>query len=380
MKNILITGGAGFIGSNLALQLLEKGYHVTVLDNLHPQIHGAEPEKTSPLYRSIKDKVRFLKGDVCNKEDWKKALENQHTVVHLAAETGTGQSMYEATRYTTVNVIGTAMLTDYLTNQQHTVGKVVVASSRAIYGEGKYVSPSSGQYYYPTGRDESDLEKGVFDLRNPDQPEEMLQLCATDEQSRIQPNSIYGLTKYHQEQALMICCKSLQIPCVAFRYQNVYGPGQSLSNPYTGILSIFSTRIKQQKSINIFEDGQESRDFVFIDDVVKATLAGIENSSADFQSFNVGTGVATSVLTVAQTLMKNYGMEVPLEISGQYRKGDIRHNFADITLIQEKLGYVPSVDFATGIRQFCDWVNQQEIQADRYEQSLDELRKKGLMK
>ncbi len=224
------------------------------------------------------------------------------------------------------------------------------------------------------------FEKGVFDLRNPDQPEEMLQLCATDEQSRIQPNSIYGLTKYHQEQALMICCKSLQIPCVAFRYQNVYGPGQSLSNPYTGILSIFSTRIKQQKSINIFEDGQESRDFVFIDDVVKATLAGIENSSADFQSFNVGTGVATSVLTVAQTLMKNYGMEVPLEISGQYRKGDIRHNFADITLIQEKLGYVPSVDFATGIRQFCDWVNQQEIQADRYEQSLDELRKKGLMK
>lgn len=380
MKNILITGGAGFIGSNLSLQLLQKGYRITVLDCLHPQIHGENPEQTSPLYQSIRDKVHFIKGDVTNKSDWEKALENQHIIVHLAAETGTGQSMYEIERYTKVNVSGTAILLDYLTNTQHTIEKVIVASSRAVYGEGKYFSEKLQQYFYPKDRKEEDLENGIFELRNPSDESEFLKVVATDEESRIQPKSIYGLTKYHQEQALMICCESLNIPCVAFRYQNVYGPGQSLTNPYTGILSIFSTRIKQQKSINIFEDGEESRDFVFIDDVVNATILGIEKPEADFQVFNVGTGVATNVITVAESLIKNYGIQIPLEISGQYRKGDIRHNFADITLIKEKLGFVPNVDFESGLQLFCDWVNQQSPAEDKYEQSLSELRSKGLMK
>lgn len=380
MKNILITGGAGFIGSNLSLQLLQKGYRITVLDCLHPQIHGENPEQTSPLYQSIRDKVHFIKGDVTNKSDWEKALENQHIIVHLAAETGTGQSMYEIERYTKVNVSGTAILLDYLTNTQHTIEKVIVASSRAVYGEGKYFSEKLQQYFYPKDRKEEDLENGIFELRNPSDESEFLKVVATDEESRIQPKSIYGLTKYHQEQALMICCESLNIPCVAFRYQNVYGPGQSLTNPYTGILSIFSTRIKQQKSINIFEDGEESRDFVFIDDVVNATILGIEKPEADFQVFNVGTGVATNVITVAESLIKNYGIQIPLEISGQYRKGDIRHNFADITLIKEKLDFVPNVDFESGLQLFCDWVNQQSPAEDKYEQSLSELRSKGLMK
>ncbi|MFN8261580.1 MAG: NAD-dependent epimerase/dehydratase family protein [Chitinophagales bacterium] len=380
MKNILITGGAGFIGSNLSLQLLQKGYRITVLDCLHPQIHGENPEQTSPLYQSIRDKVHFIKGDVTNKSDWEKALENQHIIVHLAAETGTGQSMYEIERYTKVNVSGTAILLDYLTNTQHTIEKVIVASSRAVYGEGKYFSEKLQQYFYPKDRKEEDLENGIFELRNPSDESEFLKVVATDEESRIQPKSIYGLTKYHQEQALMICCESLNIPCVAFRYQNVYGPGQSLTNPYTGILSIFSTRIKQQKSINIFEDGEESRDFVFIDDVVNATILGIEKPEADFQVFNVGTGVATAVITVAETLMRNYDIQIPLEISGQYRKGDIRHNFADISLIKEKLGFVPGVDFETGLNLFCNWVNQQSPAEDRYEQSLSELKSKGLMK
>ncbi|MCC6583232.1 MAG: SDR family NAD(P)-dependent oxidoreductase [Chitinophagales bacterium] len=380
MKNILITGGAGFIGSNLSLQLLKKGYRITVLDCLHPQIHGENPEHTSPLFQSIKDKVHFIKGDVTNKSDWEKALENQHIIVHLAAETGTGQSMYEIERYTNVNVSGTAILLDYLTNTQHSIEKVIVASSRAVYGEGKYFSEKMQQYFYPKDRKEADLENGIFELRNPSDEPEFLKVVATDEESRIQPKSIYGLTKYHQEQALMICCESLNIPCVAFRYQNVYGPGQSLTNPYTGILSIFSTRIKQHKSINIFEDGEESRDFVFIDDVVKATILGIEKPEANYQVFNVGTGVATTVMTVAETLMKNYDIQIPLEISGQYRKGDIRHNFADITLIKEKLGFVPSVDFESGLKLFCNWVNQQSPAEDRYEQSLSELKSKGLMK
>lgn len=380
MKNILITGGAGFIGSNLSLQLLKKGYRITVLDNLHAQIHGENPEETSPLYQSVKDKVRFIKGDVANKNDWYTALENQQIVVHFAAETGTGQSMYEIERYTTVNVSGTSILLDYLTNSKHQIEKIIIASSRAIYGEGKYIDKKANQYFYPNNRSETDLQNGIFELRNPTNETEFLDACATDEQSNIHPNSIYGLTKYYQEQALMICCKSLNIPCVAFRYQNVYGPGQSLTNPYTGILSIFSSRIMQQKAVNIFEDGKESRDFVFIDDAVNATILGIEKSEADFCSFNVGTGKATTVLDVAQVLMKNYGKESPLEISGQYRKGDIRHNFADMHLIKEKLGFIPTVDFETGIAQFCNWVKSQEIKTDKYEQSLAEMKGKGLLK
>lgn len=380
MKNILITGGAGFIGSNLALQLLAKGYSITVLDNLHAQIHGANPDETSPLYQSIKNKVRFIKGDVTNKNDWQTALENQQIIVHLAAETGTGQSMYEIERYTQVNVIGTSILLDLLTNSNHSIEKIVVASSRAIYGEGKYFSSASNQYFYPNNRNENDLQNGIFELRNPENNDEFLSACATDEQSKIQPNSIYGLTKYHQEQSLMISCKSLNIPCVALRYQNVFGSGQSLSNPYTGILSIFSTRIQQHKSINIFEDGKESRDFVFIDDAVNATILAIENPAANFLSFNVGTGNATTVLEVAQTLMKNYNIEIPLEITGQYRKGDIRHNFADLNLIKNKLGFEPKVTFEDGILLFCNWVNNQSAQTDNYEQSLAEMKAKGLLK
>jgi dTDP-L-rhamnose 4-epimerase len=380
LKNILITGGAGFIGSSLSLQLIKKGYLVTVLDCLHPQIHGEHPEQASPLYLSIKDKVQFIKGDVTNKADWYKALNNQQIVVHLAAETGTGQSMYEIARYTNVNVGGTSILLDYLTNEKHQIEKVIVASSRAVYGEGRYFSQKMQTYFYPKDRKDEDLQNGIFELRNPEEVTEFLQVVATDEESKIQPKSIYGLTKYHQEQSLMICCSSLNIPCVAFRYQNVYGPGQSLSNPYTGILSIFSTRIKQRKSINIFEDGEESRDFVFIDDVVNATIAGIEKEAANFNVFNVGTGVATTVLTVATTLMKNYGIEVPLEISGQYRKGDIRHNFAETTRLQTILNFAPAVDFETGLRLFCNWVNEQKIHADQYEHSLAEMREKGLLK
>lgn len=380
MKNILITGGAGFIGSKLALRLIDAGYQVTVLDNLLAQIHGEDPETTSPLYQSIKDKVHFIKGDVTRKEDWKTALQNQHVIVHFAAETGTGQSMYEIERYTQVNVSGTAILLDYLTNEKHKIEKVIIASSRAVYGEGKYFSQQQQQFIYPTNRLEQDLENGIFELRNPNNPTEFLQVVATDEDSKIQPKSIYGLTKYHQEQALMICCSSLNIPCVALRYQNVYGPGQSLTNPYTGILSIFSTRILQQKSINIFEDGLESRDFVFIDDVVQATFLSIEKNTANYNVMNVGTGIATSVLQVANTLMQHYEKAVPLEISGQYRKGDIRHNFADISRLQQLIGFTPNIDFNNGIKRFCDWVKQQEIQTDKYEQSLAELKAKGLMK
>lgn len=376
-KKILITGGAGFIGTHLIGRLLAKGHEITVLDNLSPQIHGSA--ETSVLYQSIKDKVNFILGDVRNADDWQKAFESQQVIVHLAAETGTGQSMYQIERYTQVNVTGTAILLDMLTNTQHQVEKVVVASSRAIYGEGKYWSPALQQAVYPLGRKESDMLAGDFEVKCPFTGV-TAEMRPTDEWSRIQPNSIYGLTKYHQEQAIMITCQALGIPSVAFRYQNVYGPGQSLSNPYTGILSIFSTRIKGGKDINIFEDGLESRDFVFIDDVVEATVLGIESAQANGHAFNVGTGVATTVLEVAKTLMKHYGQEVPVAVSGQFRLGDIRHNVADMTKAKEHLGFEAKVGFDEGIRRFTQWVNEQTVMADGYEASLKEMKDKGLLK
>lgn len=376
MKNILITGGAGFIGSNLACQLIKKGYNITVLDNLSPQIHGENPAESSPLFRSIKDKVNFIYGTVTSKDNWETALKDQDVIVHYAAETGTGQSMYEIQKYVDVNINGTAIMLDILANQEHSVKKVVVASSRSIYGEGKYRSVEKG-IVYPKHRTSEYMDTGDFEVKYPGcvQP---LELMATDEESKIHPSSVYGITKQNQEQMIMTVCPTLGIAPVAFRYQNVYGPGQSLKNPYTGILSIFSTQIKNGNGINIFEDGKETRDFVFIEDVVDATILGIEMEEANGEVFNVGTGIATDVITVANALVDNYGIEIPITIGGNYRMGDIRHNFADMTKIKTKLNFEPAFHFDRGIKLFCDWVNAQEVEADNYSQSINEMKIRGL--
>jgi len=378
MKNILVTGGAGFIGSNVALKLLAKGYNVTVLDNLSKQIHGENPEKTSPLYLSIKDKVNFIKGSVASRQDWLKALDGQDAVIHLAAETGTGQSMYEIEKYVDTNIGGTALLLDILTNAKHHVKRVLVAESRAIYGEGKYHCSKCGDVY-PLDRCDEDMSKGDFECKCPKCGGEV-ELVATTEDSAIHPSSVYGIAKQVQGQLVHLVCPTIGVESVSFRYQNVYGPGQSLSNPYTGILSIFSTRIKNGNGINIFEDGKETRDFVYIDDVVDATILGLEVPEANGHVFNVGTGVATDVLTVANTLCDKYGIKVPITVSGNYRLGDIRHNFADISLARNILGFEPKWSFADGIAQFCKWVDKQEVQEDKYEASIEEMKSKGLYK
>lgn len=377
MKNILITGGAGFIGSNLALKLIEKGHKITVLDNLSKQIHGENPEITSPLYKSIKDKVTFIEGTVTSRTDWEKALQNQNVVVHFAAETGTGQSMYCIEKYTEVNIQGTAIMLDILANNKNSVEKIVIASSRSIYGEGKYKHPKLG-IVYPSHRKEKDMLAGNFELTFFD--EEELELLATDEDSKIHPSSVYGITKQNQEQMIMTVCPTIGIAPVGFRYQNVYGPGQSLSNPYTGILSIFSTQIRNNNPIQIFEDGKETRDFVFIDDVVAATILGIEKEEANGHVFNVGTGVATDVLEVANSLIKAYDISVPVTVTGRFRLGDIRHNYADLTKIKNLLGFEPKVYFKEGIERFSSWVLEQEIQEDKLSKSLEEMKKKGLLK
>lgn len=380
MEKILITGGAGFIGSNLALALLEKGHQVTVLDNLSEQIHGKNPEETSPLYLSIKDKVQFIKGTVACRETLREAIADNTVIVHLAAETGTGQSMYEIQHYTDVNIGATALLLDILTNEKHSVKKVVVASSRAIYGEGKYYNKTKNTFVYPLQRTDEDMLKGNFEVKDTQNHSDKLELVATTEDSIIHPTSVYGITKQVQEQLVMTVCPTIGIAGVAFRYQNVYGPGQSLKNPYTGILSIFSTQIKNGNGINIFEDGKETRDFVFISDVVDATVLGIEKETANNQVFNVGTGVATDVITVATELSKNYGIQVPITISGNYRLGDIRHNYADISKAKQLLGFDPKISFQEGLKQFTDWVNTQEVEEDKYQQSIEEMKAKGLYK
>lgn len=375
---VLITGGAGFIGSNIALKLVKKGYDVVILDSLSEQIHGANPEVTSPLYQSIKDKVQFVQGTVSSREDWLKALYGVDAVIHLAAETGTGQSMYEIEKYVSVGIGGTAILLDILTNTEHHVKRVVVAESRAIYGEGKYICPKCGEVY-PLARKDKDMAKGDFECKCPKCRRDV-QLVATTEDSKIHPTSVYGITKQVQGQLVHLVCQSIGIESVSFRYQNVYGPGQSLSNPYTGILSIFSTRIKNGNGINIFEDGKETRDFVYIDDVTDATILGLEVPEANGHVFNIGTGVATDVLTVAKTLCDKYGVKVPITISGNYRLGDIRHNYADISLARKILGFEPKWTFERGIEQFTRWVNEQEVQEDNYEASIAEMRAKGLYK
>ncbi|MCT7525319.1 SDR family NAD(P)-dependent oxidoreductase [Aliarcobacter cryaerophilus] len=373
-KKVLITGGAGFIGSNLSLNLLKKGYEVTVLDNLSHQIHG----EYSPLYESIKDKVNFIRGTVLSYDDWKKALDGVDVVVHLAAETGTGQSMYEIEKYTDVNIKGTSIFLDILANEKHSVKKIIIASSRSIYGEGKYECKTHG-IVYPNERKDENMKNRDFAVKCPFCGIDA-NVLATDETSKIHPSSIYGITKQVQEQMFMVMGKSLNIPAVAFRYQNVYGVGQSLSNPYTGILSIFSTRIKNGNDINIFEDGKESRDFVYVDDVVEATILGIEKDEANYEVFNVGLGQAIDVNTVASTLVKQYGSNSKITISGNYRLGDIRDNYADLTKIKNKLGFEPKVSFEEGIRRFTKWVNSQVVVEDKYEKSIEEMKEKGFYK
>ncbi|GAM59554.1 NAD-dependent epimerase [Vibrio ishigakensis] len=374
---ILITGGAGFIGSRLVESLFEKGHDLRVIDNLSPQIHGDDPFN-SDLFAKIQGKCDFHHQDIAKISDWERFLADVDVLVHLAAETGTGQSMYEIGKYNLVNCQATANIADFIVNNKTKLKNVIVSSSRAVYGEGKYKCLEHG-IHYPGARRVSDMERAIFEPLCPVCDSE-LQMIPTTEESPVSPASIYGLSKYNQEQTLLIACSSIGINTISLRYQNVYGPGQSLSNPYTGILSIFSNRILDGKDINIFEDGLESRDFVYIEDVVQATESAIYNSNGYTGIINVGTGVKTSVLDVLSHLQSNYEKESDFTISGDFRVGDIRHNVADITLLKEKLNFIPKVSFSEGIEKFCKWVSAQNRGVDNYEDSLSEMKDKGLLK
>jgi dTDP-L-rhamnose 4-epimerase len=374
-NRVLITGGAGFIGSSIAMALAKRNYEVRVLDSLTPQIHGLGGD--SPTRRAVDRVAELIQADVRDMDAMASALKGVSAVIHLAAETGTGQCMYEVGRYADVNIMGTSRLLDLLSRGSE-VQRVIIASSRAVYGEGKYVCDHDGSVY-PHQRHESDMQAGYFDPRCP-RCNGAVHLVATDEDSHLHPTSVYGITKQIQEQLVLLCGGTMGIPAIALRYQNVYGPGQSLTNPYTGILSIFSTRFKSGGDVNIFEDGKESRDFVYIDDVVVATIAALEAPPNVTGAFNVGSGQPVDVLTVAATLKEQLGVGGEIRVTGNYRSGDIRHNFADIQRAHDLLGWEAAVKFEDGLRRFVSWVESQQIGVDGYERALDELRSRGMFK
>jgi len=372
---ILITGGAGFIGSRLARACLNEGFNVRILDNFSPQVHSV-----NQLPDDLRDRVELFEGDIRDRALLQKAVSGARSVVHLAAETGTGQSMYEIQRYFDVNVQGTAVLLDLLQNDAGaaSVRSIVVASSRAIYGEGSYVCKTHGEVF-PDQRSAQLMSSGLFDPVCPTCGQS-LEVGFTGEQSAMKPMSFYGLTKQVQEEAVLLFAKTKGISGFALRYQNVFGPGQSLKNPYTGILAVFSNLARQNHPIDVFEDGLESRDFVYIDDVVEATKRAIMYEPQFVGSLNVGSGVATTVIEVAKSIRDFFASSSSVNVSGRYRVGDIRHNMADTRRLQEVLGFKPETDFPTGLRHFLTWAGGQPAEDKAaYTRSLAELDARGLM-
>jgi len=373
--NVLITGGAGFIGSRLAASLLEKGDTVRILDNFSEQIHSR-----AELSDDLAGKVEVIKADVRDRNAMREALKGIESLVHLAAETGTGQSMYEIERYFSVNVQGTAMLLDLMQNEDcaSELRSVIVASSRAIYGEGAYQCQVHGAVF-PEQRVRAHLEQGQFEPVCPT-CSASVSLLPTMETAPFQPMSMYGLTKQVQEQAVLLFARTRGINGFGLRYQNVYGPGQSLKNPYTGILAVFSNLARQNQPIEIYEDGLESRDFVYIDDVVDATVRSIHHTEPFVGALNVGSGVATSVRTVADEIKAFFESESPIRVSGAFRVGDIRHNIADVQSAKEVLGFSARTSFKQGLNNFLNWASQQDAQdKEAYLRSVNELASRGLM-
>lgn len=374
-RKVLITGGLGFIGTELTRALLARGDSVRILDNLSPQIHGHVPAiDRASLERP---EIEVVRGDVVQRASLEAAVQDVDAVVHLAAETGTGQSMYEIARYDHVNSYGTALLLDVLANRPHRVKKLVLASSRAVYGEGEYHCSTHGTVQ-PAPRTVRNLEAGVWDLHCP-ACAAVVRPVPTKETAVPRPASIYAATKLAQEELVRIGCGALGVPWVTLRFQNVYGPGQSLNNPYTGILSIFSTRVRRGLDLPIFEDGKESRDFVHVADVAAAVAHAIDSDRASGATLNVGAGVPTSVRDVAELLVKVLGGRSKVHVTGRFRVGDIRSCYADVSLLRAATGFEPRIGLEAGLRGFAEWVLTQPLPEDRLPQANAELKARGLM-
>jgi len=364
---VLITGGAGFIGSHLADALVERGDHVRVLDVLDPQVHGTG---APPAY--LHPDVDLHVGDVRDPAAVKRALHDVDVVFHFAAKVGVGQSMYEIGRYTSVNNVGTAVLLEALAKCP--VERLVVASSMSIYGEGLYRRPD-GQMRTVAGRTLEQLKRGDWEPRDSDG--EALEPIPTSEDKVPTLESVYALSKYDQERLCLLVGRAYGIPAVALRFFNVYGTRQALSNPYTGVLAIFASRLLNGRPPVIFEDGLQRRDFVHVRDVVQACELAAASPAADGQVFNVGSGQAVTVRQVAAQVASALGQSREPEITSQYRAGDVRHCVADIQRATEVLGYRPRVTIADGIAELAEWLRDQRP-ADHVARMRAELAERGL--
>lgn len=374
-EKILVTGGAGFIGSHLVDALLKKGHDVRVLDNLEPQVHGGLRERELwPDYAN--PNAEYILGDIRDPEAVSKALTGMDIVFHQAAMVGVGQSMYQISRYTDVNTNGAAVLLQAVVDAKEKPRKIVVASSMSIYGEGAYQCPEHN-IIYPKLREDEQLQAHDWEMICPVYGcKRHLIPLPTPESKPLYPTSIYAINKRDHEEMFLIVGKAYNIPTVALRYFNTYGARQALSNPYTGVGAIFAGRLLNNKPPVIFEDGLQQRDFVHVSDIVQANLLAMENPAADFQVFNIGTGAATSILKVAESLAAQMGLNIKPEIVQQFRAGDIRHCYADIRRLTA-LGYQPLVSFEAGLEELVDWVASQRA-VDSFETARQELLEKGL--
>jgi dTDP-L-rhamnose 4-epimerase len=368
---VLVTGGAGFIGSHLVDALVAAGHGVRVFDLLEPQVHGASG---APAY--LNAGAEYTWGDVRDREALFAALAGAEVVFHKAAMVGVGQSMYQVRRYVDVNTLGAATLLDILANEKHTVRKLIVASSMSVYGEGAYECARHGRIC-PRLRPDAELAQRDWEMHCPDCGQAARPL-PTAETKPLHATSIYAITKKDQEEMCLCVGRAYRIPTVALRYFNVYGSRQSLSNPYTGVAAIFSSRLLNDKPPLIFEDGLQSRDFVHVSDIVRANLLAMQRDAGDYECFNIGSGRPVTVRDVAQVLSVALGKELEPAIVNKYRAGDIRHCVADIARARAVLGYEPATAFEPGMRALSDWVRAQTAD-DRVEAAALELEQKGLV-
>lgn len=369
-KRVLITGGAGFVGSHLADGLLEAGHSVRVLDDLTPQVHPSGP----PDYLS--EDVELIKGDVRDPNRLKEVLAGIDVVYHFAATVGVGQSMYEISRYMSVNTLGTAELLQAILDAKLPIEKIVVASSMSIYGEGRYVCGKCGRDAAPQPRTIQQLKEGVWDLHC-DHCAGTLRPVPTDEQKPSQLNSVYALSKRDQEELCLIYGRIYGLPVTALRFFNIYGTRQALSNPYTGVAAVFASRMLNGTQPHIFEDGEQMRDFVHVKDIVRANILAMEKHESDGEVINIGTGKPITIRQVADLLARSLGVNTLPIISNKFRAGDVRHCYADISKARKLLGYEPQVMHEEGFRELAEWLRGQQAE-DRAETMLKELSSYGL--